>query len=636
MLQGMREGAGKWLVWVIIMLLVVCLGLWGISSYFMGGSSATPPVAKVNGDNITQGELLTAYNRLQQTQPKLFTAPGASSKIKQDILKSLITQQVLYQAAQSAGFAFSDAQVNAFILQIPAFQQNGVFSQERFNVLLGRLNYTSAQFVQNIEQTMMIDQVRNGIAASALMLPFEADQFATLFAQKRDMGFMLIPASKFLSKVKVSNQAIKTYYQQHQNDFKTPEQVSVSYVEITPKSIENSIKPTTKDLIGYYENNLANFTTPARWHVAHILLQVPANANAKQLAADKATLEKIRAQAVKGTDFSNLAKQHSQDIITANEGGVMPWFSAGNLGPVFENTVAALKPGELSQPVQTRYGMELIKLLAVEKQKVKPYNAVANKIKVTYVSEQAHKIMADKQDQLTNSTFEDPGSLAPAAKKLKLTVQTSPLFTRKGEAKGLLAQPNIIVTAFSDDVLVQGNNSEVITLSDGGLLVLRVSKHVPAAEIALATVSKQISSTLAQQQAKDDAAALGKVLLPQLTSNTAAATVALKHGLTWVSKLNVARGQKGIEPQIVAQAFNTAAPSANQALSVSSVLLSSGDTALVGVSKVVTPAVSATPAGLHKILAEQLSQLFAGAQYRSYTARQTDKANVMQYQQNVL
>jgi peptidyl-prolyl cis-trans isomerase D len=634
MLQNMRDGAGKWIVWVIIVILIIALGLWGISYYFMDGGAQTPPVAKVNGTAISQDELSNAYNRLRQTQPKLFTEPNASSTIKKQILENLVSEEVLYQSASDMGFAIGTAQLDDYLAQVPAFQENGKFSQARFNMILNRLMYTPAQFMQSLQKSAVISQLQNGIAASAFAMPSEVKQFAELLTQKRDIGYMLIPLKRFMDKVVVSEQQIKNYYQQNSKDYQSPEKVSINYVEITPQSIEAAIKPTAAALMSYYENNQSNYTTPARWHVAHILLNVPENADSKQLEALKAKLTSIRAEAEKGESFAALAKKYSNDIVTANNGGEMPWFTAGNLGPVFENTVAALKVGEISAPVQTQYGYELIKLLAVDKQNVKPYSAVESEVKAAYLSQQMHKIMADKQDTLSNITFENPNTLAPAAKQLNLEVKTSDLFTRKGESSGLLANPNIIATAFSDDVLQQSNNSDVLTLKDGTLVVLRVNKHVPATEVPLTEVSTEIKTTLQKQQAEKDAAAFAQSLIPQMKTSRAATDVALQHQLEWVTKPDVTRISKGIDPQILQQAFTMSGPQDQQALSLQGLALSNGDYALVGVSKVIIANDETLSKDRLTRFEQQAENTMAASSYAAIVKMAKDRAKVKYYQQN--
>lgn len=635
MLLTLRNGAGKWFVWVVIAVIIMALGLWGISSYFVGGGAQTPPVAKINGEAISQADIQSAYDRVRQSQPKLFTAPDAPQKIKQQLLENLVNEEILYQAATNDGFSISTAQLNGFITQIPAFQQNGQFSQAQFNMVLNRMMFTQEQFMQNLNKSMLINQVRNGIVASSFILPAGAKQFVELQNQKRNIGYMIIPASRFMTDVKVSQKNIETYYQSHVNEYQTPEKVSINYIQITPAMVQASIKPTNTELTSFYENNIANYTVPARWQVAHILLNVPSNATEKQINALHTKLDAVRLQAEKGASFSGLAKINSQDIITANDGGVMPWFSAGNLGTVFENTVANLKPGEISAPVQTRYGMEIIKLLAVDKQKVKRYSAVENQIKSAYVSQQLQKIMADKNDALANDTFENPNSLASAAKQLGLKIQTTPLFTRKGEKSGLLHNPNIVATAYSDDVLQQSNNSDVLTLADGTLLVLRVNKHAPATELPLQQVSKNIESLLQQEQTEKLAAKFASTLLPNITSGVDAKQLASKNRLQWNSQANVTRANKSINPAILQQAFTMAGSNAKGGLNVMGLQLASGDYAIVGVSQVNTPAFVNSPLQERVTLRQQAEATMAGASYNAYITMAKDKTTIKYYSENM-
>jgi len=635
MLQSMRDGAGKWIIWIVIIVVVAALTLWGISYYFIGGSSATPPVAKVNGVKITQAEFSAAYNRLRQAQPKLFTRPGASEKIKQQILQDIIARMVLSQAASRAGFAISNAQLNAVLTQIPAFQLNGKFSQAQFSMVLNRTLFTPEQFMQNIHSALLINQVRSGIAASAFALPNEVNTYIALLKQKRDIGYLIIPSARFVRQINPTPQQVQTFYTTHKVDFKTPEKISIAYLEISPKMLAASIKPTEVELKQYYQDNLSNYTTPARWHVAHILLNIPKNATPQQIDALKARLTKIRGQVEKGESFAKLAKEHSEDVLSANKGGEIPWFSAGALGPVFERTVTQLKAGQISLPVQTRYGVELIKLLATQPQKIKTFSQVKAQLSKTYINSQVANILPKKNDALANVTFENPDSLQPAAKQLGLVVKTTPLVTRSGLKTGVTANPNIIATAFSNNVLGQGNNSDVITLADGSLIVLRVQKHVPAATKPLSMVTSMIKQQLRQQQAEKRAEQLGNTLLPEIKSHAMASAVALKHGLQWVKKVDVTRMSKGINPLILRQAFNMAAPANSKALMIKGVALANGDYALVSVSRTKLANAKSIAAAQRALSAGQLQNIFAEAVYNADVKTQNEQAKIKHYAENI-
>ena len=631
MLQSMREGAGKWIIWIVIVIVVIALTLWGISYYFIGGNTATPAAAKVNGVKITQTELMAAYNRLRQARPQLFTVADAQQKIKQQLLQGLVRQMILSQAASQQGLAVSEAQLNSVLIQIPAFQINGKFSQAQFSMILNRALFTPQQFMQNIRSTLLINQVSSAIVGSAFALPNENKAYVELLQQKRNIGYLIIPLNHFTGAIKISARQIQDFYINNKDNFKTPEKVSIAYLEMSPKAIAATIKPTQTELRKYYQDNLSNYTTPTSWHVAHILLNIPKDAKTKQINELKGKLAKIHQQIKQGTAFAQLAKQHSDDLLTSTKGGVLPWFTAGTLGPVFEHTVAQLKIGETSLPVQTRYGVELIKLLGKRAKQVKSYQQVQQQVTKAYLAQQLANIIPKENEALANVTFENPNSLMPAAKQLGLKIKTTSLVTRTGLKTGITANANIMATAFSNDVLQQGNNSDVITLKNGTLIVLRIQKHLPAAVKPLTAVEQQIRQQLTQQQAERQAIALGSSLLPQIKTNAIAVAIALKHKLSWITKINITRKNREINPLILQQAFNLSPPVSQRSLTVKGLALANGDYAIVGVSHLILGDTKSISKTQDELLKQQLENNFARATYNSYAKTQQNKAKIKLY-----
>ncbi|MSP53142.1 MAG: hypothetical protein EXR81_02690 [Gammaproteobacteria bacterium] len=629
MLQNMRDGAQKWIVWVIILLIIVSMTLWGISSYFGMGGDNSPAVAKVNNLKITQAQLSASVSRLRLQQPQLFATPDAAVKLKQEILNQLVNQQLLTQAAERQGFAVSTAQLDAVVAQIPAFQSNQQFSQAQFAMVLNRLMYTPEQFMTDLRSMMLVNQVRNGIASSSFALGNETTRFISYLKQQRDLGYLVIPAVRFKTHIKPTETQINSYYHQHQDNFMTPEQLSISYLEITPQMLNAQINPTAAELQAYYQTNISNYVTPASWHVAQIVLNVPANATAAQLADLNKKLLDIKQQAVKGVSFVVLAKKYSDDVLSAENGGELPWFTAGSLDPTFEKTVVSLKTGEISAPVQTQYGIELIKLLATKPQTTKAFTSVKSQIIQAYKSQQLQNLIGTKNETLANATFENPSTLQPAAQQLGLAIQTTPLFTRSSEKTGIAADPNVVGVAFSDNVLQQGNNSDVLTLKDGSLLVVRVNKHLAATLKPLDAVRPFIEQQLIQQGAEQQAIQLGQQLLAQLkTPNVSATAVATSHKLVWTVRTNVGREVTGINPEILQQAFNISPPATNQKWSVTGVELSNGDYAIVGVSKVVNATTNAVAEKQLAIYQKQITDLLGQASYGAYMQAQKDQSTI--------
>lgn len=635
MLQNMREGAAKWIGWVIIILVVITMTLWGISSYFTGGDSSAPAVAKINGAKITQQSFFNQLNRLRQQNPKLFSTPGSEKMVKQQLLQQMIQQQVLAQAAMKQGFTISQSQLTGFVAQIPAFQVDGKFSQVRFQAVLSAALYSEGEFLNQTRDGLLIQQLTSGVENTSFVLPHEVERFVGLTQQKRNIGYAIIPAAKFKNSVKVTSAQIQNYYQQHQAEFTVPEKVSIEYLRIDPKAVASSIKPSTAELKDFYQNNISAYTRPTRWHVAHIVLHVPENATAKQLGALKAKLADIRQQALKGKSFSSLAKQYSQDIFSAKNGGEIKWFTAGTLGPVFEQTAAALKPGQISEPVQTRYGYELIKLIAVQKQTAKSFAVVKTEVTKGYISQKLQKIIADKNEQLANVTFENPNSLAPVAKQLGLTIQTTPLFARAGLQIGIAKNPQVVSAAFSTDVLENGNNSDVLTLKDNSLVVVRVKKHVAQTVKPLSQVSKQVRAMIAAEQASQAAANLGHQLLIAAEKGNQVASVLMNKGIQWHTASNVEQATKNINPMILAKAFTMSAPQAENSYRLQGLSLGNGDFAVIGVSKVMLGNATVMKKLERQLYQQQLRILEGQMTFSAYTKAQQAKAKIEKYEKNL-
>ncbi len=116
-----------------------------------------------------------------------------------------------------------------------------------------------------------------------------------------------------------------------------------------------------KDFYSRYVDSLPPI--PQSVKLSHILLEIEIDTN--RILALRDTLTDLRARIEAGTDFAELARQYSDDP-TAQVGGELGWFSAGDLVPEFEQAARRLVPGQLSGIVRTPFGFHLIEVLAKE------------------------------------------------------------------------------------------------------------------------------------------------------------------------------------------------------------------------------------------------------------------------------
>lgn len=636
MLQNIRDRAQGFIAWIVVALIVITFALWGIHSYIVGGSSTNTNVAaKVNGQEVPFTAVTATYERLRQQQQMQMGADfslsqSAETDLKKKALDQLIVSTVLTQAAVKSGFRVTDDQVNEALLLVPAFQINGQFSRQRFEEVLGSVLYSEDQFISDMRAEMMINQVKGGFVNSAFALPTDVNNSVRLVNQKRNISYLIVPANHFTNSIQVTDKDIKNYYQQHQNQFQAPEQVSVDYLELSLPAIKAGLHFDPTKLQQYYEDNIDSYMTPMRWHVAHILAKVPANATPQQVAAAQAKINNIAKQLAAGGDFNQLARSESDDPSSASQGGVLDWFSQGSLDPAFEKAVANLQNiGDVSSPVRTQYGFSIIKLLGEQKPQTQPFNQVQQQVQNALAQQQAEQIFADATDKLSNLTYANPDSLDVASKALNIPIQSTGWFGRDGDKQGITANPRVLAVAFSNDVLGQGNNSDIITLDPNTVIVLRVRQHKLASLMPFGEVQPLIKDKLIADLAQQKAKALGQTLLTDLDKNNAAiADLSKQYNLPLQNDNAAGRYDSQVDAAILNEAFRMPRPEGNKP-STNGLQLPSGDFAVIVLNAITDGATPSNGSVEQRVFQEEMENNLGHIDYEFYVRDLMNHAKIV-------
>lgn len=264
MLQNIREHTQGWIASIVGGILCIAFAMWGVE-YYLNFNGKDGYVAKVNGKKITMNQLNLDYKRLSGRMSELLGPQSLSNQslqrqLKNQALQNLITQEVLTQAAEKAGYIVSPYWVTMMIKQMPEFKVNNRFSGERFQQVLARIGYTKQEFIADMRQTYLLNQIASGIMGTTFALPYEVDHAIELAEQNRDFIFYQIPVSKYRQTVTITENQINEYYQQHKEEFKNPEKVQIEYIELNADDLKNTIKVTDQEINDYYHANYANDT----------------------------------------------------------------------------------------------------------------------------------------------------------------------------------------------------------------------------------------------------------------------------------------------------------------------------------------------------------------------------------------
>ena len=417
MLQTIREHTQGWIAGVIISIIILSFALWGIHSYFTGGSANTD-VAVVNGTSISKEQLAVAYERLRRSVQSQYSSNNPiTSKdeagLKNRALKDLIDIEVLKQSSLSQGFRVSDNQIDNYLQSVPDFQVDGRFSMEKFQEYLSSTLFSTSDILELIKTNLLISQPKLGIILTSFALPDETRYTIALVNQEREIAYLTIPMQTFLSQpITVPADKIKAYYDQHQNDFMTPEQVNVEYLELSLKDLAQNIKPTDTMLKSFYNENINSYTQPMRLKWVFMQIPVPAAANQDELVQLKKKADAAIQAAKNGEDFATVAKNNSASVTNED------WMTLSQAPAEFQKALASMTKADMvSEPFRTSNGIVIIKTLDVQEPKMLSFDQVKDKVKDTYVRQHAEEKFAELRDKLADVTYEHPESLLAGVKK---------------------------------------------------------------------------------------------------------------------------------------------------------------------------------------------------------------------------
>lgn len=471
----------------IMITLGVAFAMWGIGGY-LGGSGDDGYVAKVGSTKIYPRDIDNAMEQSQQ-----------QSQDKMQTLYGLINRQLLINNIKDSHMVATNAELQHEIANIPQFQDNGKFSLAKYTNFLHDRFMSAEQFQTNVEEQLLINQTLDFFKGSYFSSQLFGKKLATLLSRDRNVSTYIVDPHQFYSAITVSDKQINDYYEQNIAKFTLPEQVKLQYIVLNPDDITKNIQIPDAEIAKFITNHPAQ-TQNTQIDVSHILFTVPNGADAKTRAKIKAHAEQVLAQVrANPSSFAKLARQDSQDPGSAKNGGDLGFFAKGMMVKPFEDAAFKLKPGQISDLVETQYGYHILRLNAI---KGNSATDMRNFAKAQLQKQQAVADIQAATDQLNNLTYTDPKTLDTAAKKLGLTLLTSD-WVAKGASSGDFANPKIQKAIFTNDVIKNHNNSEVVDLDGGSHAVYRVIQDQPSQVQTESEVRNQIITSLKAQTASN-------------------------------------------------------------------------------------------------------------------------------------
>jgi len=486
MLSAIRNKSKGWVAYVVVGFITIPFALFGIQDYVSGSSNAS--IATVDGEdvdiNVYYQELNTQQRNLQQQLGAAYSQE-IDNALKQTLIDSMINEKLLENFANSLDVVTLDDEVRSVIEMNQAFIVDGKFSEDRYSQLLRLNSYSPAGYEIAQSKALTRDQIKRNLSGSAFMSSTQIKQLNDLASQEREVSYIALNTSDYESQVSVSQSEISDYFNENRSNFIEGRKVKVDFVELSLADMEEPASPDEETLKSLYDDNLELYTNSERRRAQHILVEN------EELA--KELLEQIN----QGADFSELAIVNSKDTSSNEKGGDLGFFEKDLMGAEFDEAAFAMNVGEVSEIVSTDYGyFHIIKLTDIEVETVQPFDDVTEQLVALNKKNVSKKMLFDLLEEFASLAYEE--SLDMVADQFGLELQTSDYFASSSEQY----DEAFVSAAFSETVIDEGENSEVIELSAEKFVVLSLSSAQPEREKELDEVKDQVASILSNIGAK--------------------------------------------------------------------------------------------------------------------------------------
>jgi peptidyl-prolyl cis-trans isomerase D len=517
------------LQFVLVLLIFPSFVFFGIQGYsrFTGGENE--PVAKVDGQNITQAEWAAAQReqveRVRQQMPgvdaKLFDTP----EMKRQVLEGMIRERVLLVAANKQHLVTTDDRLQRELLTIPQLAQlkkaDGRFDVEAYKALLSAQGMTPEMFEARMRQDATMRQVLQGMQGTAFGPAANSNAAFEALLQQREIQVQRFEAKDYLAKVNPTDAELQAYYRAPDNapQFEAPEQAKIEYVVLDLDAVKKDITVSEEDLRKYYTENEKRFSTPEERRASHILVKAEKSAPAAERAKARAKAEQLLAEVRKSpASFADLARKNSDDPGSAQRGGDLDFFGRGAMVKPFEEAAFGLRQGEISGVVESDFGYHIIQVTGVRGGQKKTFEQVRAEIEEDAKKQQAQSRFAAAAVDFSNMVYEQSDSLKPVADKFKLEVRSASDVKRTPApgASGALASSKFLEALFGSDAVKNKRNVEAVEIGPNQLVSGRIVDHSPARQRSFDEVRAQVREKVAAQQAAALARKDGEARLAEL------------------------------------------------------------------------------------------------------------------------
>jgi peptidyl-prolyl cis-trans isomerase D len=483
MLDSLRSASRSWISKLLLGVLVLSFGVWGIADVFRGGMTGNAALT-AGGSEVSATDYRFAYEQQvmrlsQQFRQRLTREQAKSIGVENQVLAQLAAGVVLDEGARNMQLGLSKDGIARLTAEDPAFQDaSGNFNRAQFDAVLRQSGIRAQDYLENrakvARRQQMVEAATDGIKMPDAMLK----ALALYQGESRSVDYITIPVEKSDAIPAPSDDALKAYFDAHKDEYKAPEYRKVTYVKLEPADIADPAAVTQEEINEYYEKNKARYGTIEQRTIEQISFADEAAANAAQ--------EKIAA----GTSFLDIGKEQGK---TEDDLKLGTFEKSAIPDQTIADAAFALAENGVSPVVKGGFGPVILRVTKIDPAHVKPLSEVEAEIRTTLANNIAASSISGIHDSYEQQRS-DGASMADVAKGLSLkTVTVDAVDTEGNDPSGKPVElPNgqaLLAAAFQAE---QGFDNDALTMGNVGYLWYQIDGVTPARDRTLDEVKDKV------------------------------------------------------------------------------------------------------------------------------------------------
>ena len=535
---------------VVMGVLIVSFGVWGIADIFKGFGQSS--LAKVGGTEISTEQFRQIYTDKLQQLGRQFGRPLTMEQARafgldRQVLQQTIAEAALDEEARRMGLGQSDAETMRMIYADPNFKGlSGSFEPARFQATIRQFGYSEQRYLAEQRRVGLRRQIAGTITAGLEPPKVLIDALTRFQNEQRSADYIKLDAAQAGTIDTPSPETLATYFDDHKTQFRAPEYRKLSFVVVSPEEVGKWSEVSDEDAKKVFEQRRDRIGTPEKREIQQMVFP-----NAEEALA-------ARGRITSGMSFDDLAKERNLNLSDVDLGMIT---KSAIIDPAVADAAFALPSGEVSQPIQGRFGVALVKIGKIEPGVTPTYESVAALVKKEIATERARS----KVSELHNKMEDERGggaSVIEAAKKLGLTAVSIDAVDRSGRTPD--GQPvaniprglDVVSQAFTSDVGVDNDPLQY----NGGYAWYDVLGITPSRERPLDEVRTQVEAKWRDDQISTKLRAKATEMVGKLERGGTLAEEATAIG----SKVETATGFRrdasppGVPSGVITAAFRTA------------------------------------------------------------------------------